>query len=531
MTGCAEPLAEAEAEEDGDRQRDHDIAGNGGELAAADGGDHVDQAFELRLARRPDVAEQAGQRLRGHRRLFGGDRHAEQEDGDEAEAVDQAEQEGLDEERRMQPGGENLEQRHAADQHPGPGRRTPHAAVVAARFANVVLARTRGVLGHPHGQQARQLRHVMAEAVAAVLGEKGGAEKIRPGRHRAAARARRVRGGQDGDQLAQALETLLAARQQVAEMEAGADRQRPLADALQRVVALVGDDQQLTAVVGGERRIVERAAEGIDEIERLGRQRHETRQVIVEAGRGAHQLALDPEAADAVRQQQHRIEDLLLDATPVDIVQFFLGRQQRPQPLRILRRNPFLPAPVVGAVEDDVHAVLQPAFVGRLRQQPVPQNAPPFGEKSGTGQDAAVGEEGNETKAGDEMHAAGAKDRAQFGIRLEAVQNQFIARGRAAVAPVPRANFGDQPAHQIQGLGGRIAKGLERRLQALLGGLRTARQPAGESGEKVLQATNRLSAGLATGVAVVAPAFPAAIGASARRGSSGVASGSEPASS
>ena len=31
----AEPLAEAETEEDGDRQRDHDVAGNGGELTLA----------------------------------------------------------------------------------------------------------------------------------------------------------------------------------------------------------------------------------------------------------------------------------------------------------------------------------------------------------------------------------------------------------------------------------------------------------------------------------------------------------------
>ena len=412
----------------------------------------------------------------------------------------------------MQPGRENLEQRHAADQHPGPGRRTPHAAVVAAGFANVMLARARGVFGHPHRQQARQLRHVMTEAVAAVLGEKGGAEKIRPGRNRAAARARRMRGGQDGDQLAQALETLLAARQQVAEMEAGAHRQRPLADALQRVGALVGDDQQLAAVVGGSRRIVERAADAIDEIQRLGRQRHETRQVVVEAGRGAHQLTLDPEAADTVCQQQYRIENLLLDAAPVDIVQFLFGRQQRPQPLRIRRGNPFLPAPVVGAVEDDVHAVLQPAFVGRLRQQPVPQDAPPFGEKPGPRQDAAIRKEGDETKTGDEMHDARAKDGAQIRIRLKALQHHFIARGRAAVAPVPRASFGDQPAHQVQGLGGGVAKGLDRRPHALLLWLRAAPQPAGEAGEKRLHATNRLSAGLATGFAVVAPALLAAIG-------------------
>ena len=54
-------------------------------------------------------------------------------------------------------------------------------------------------------------------------------------------------------------------------------------------------------------------------------------------------------------------------------------------------RNLLQPAPVVGAVENDVQAVLQPALVGHLGQQAVAENAP-HSEKAGAGQDAAVGE-------------------------------------------------------------------------------------------------------------------------------------------
>lgn len=88
-------------------------------------------------------------------------------------------------------------------------------------------------------------------------------------------------------------------------MQAGADRQRPLADALQGAGALVGDDQQLTAVVAGAGRVVEHGTQGTDEIYRLGGERHETWQVVVEAGRSAHQLALDAKTADAMREEQN----------------------------------------------------------------------------------------------------------------------------------------------------------------------------------------------------------------------------------
>lgn len=92
---CAVEIGQAEADGDGNRQGDHHVAGDGGELAAADGSDHVDQAFEVGAAAQAQVAEQAGQGLRRHGWLFGGDGHAEQEDDDETEAVNHAEDEGF----------------------------------------------------------------------------------------------------------------------------------------------------------------------------------------------------------------------------------------------------------------------------------------------------------------------------------------------------------------------------------------------------------------------------------------------------
>lgn len=86
-------------------------------------------------------------------------------------------------------------------------------------------------------------------------------------------------------------------------MEAGADSERSLANALQGVPALVGNDQQLAAVVSACVRIVQRSAETADEIECFGRQGDEARRVVVETWRGAHQFALDTEAADPVGEQ------------------------------------------------------------------------------------------------------------------------------------------------------------------------------------------------------------------------------------
>jgi hypothetical protein len=70
----------------------------------------------------------------------------------------------------------------------------------------------------------------------------------------------------------------------------------------------------LTVIGGADFRIIQGQAEGIDEIQRLGRKRNKARCVVVKVGRSAHQLAINPEAADPVGEQQHGIEHLFLDA-------------------------------------------------------------------------------------------------------------------------------------------------------------------------------------------------------------------------
>jgi hypothetical protein len=74
--------------------------------------------------------------------------------------------------------------------------------------------------------------------------DKGGTGELGPGVNRLFSRGWPIR-HPEWHQLAQAFNTLLAARQNVGKMQAGADRQRSFADALQGFPALVGNDQQL----------------------------------------------------------------------------------------------------------------------------------------------------------------------------------------------------------------------------------------------------------------------------------------------
>ena len=177
-------------------------------------------------------------------------------------------------------------------------------------------------------------------------------------------------------------------------------------------------------------------------------------------------------------EEQHRIENLFLDPAPVEIAQLAGGREQRPEPLRVFGRHLFLPAPVIGPVENDVQTVLQSPLVGRLRQQAVTQNAPPFGKETGAGQDAAVGEEGDEATAGDEMHDVAAKRQKQVGIGLEAGQHRRVALARPGIAAISRAQYGNQPANQIKRIGRRVAERFHGFVQAGLRWLAAGRKPA-----------------------------------------------------
>lgn len=68
-----------------------------------------------------------------------------------------------------------------------------------------------GVLGDPHGEQVRELAEVEAQTVAAVFGQEGGVGELRPGLEGVVADAGLFAGSQDGGQIEEAFEALLAA--------------------------------------------------------------------------------------------------------------------------------------------------------------------------------------------------------------------------------------------------------------------------------------------------------------------------------
>ncbi len=96
----------------GDRQRQADVAEYGDELGAR----HVlDQIGQPPQFTRVGFLDTGCDRGRGHRRLLGGDREAEQVDEHEAEAVVEAEGDALRERRKVQGGELDLRQGHEGD--------------------------------------------------------------------------------------------------------------------------------------------------------------------------------------------------------------------------------------------------------------------------------------------------------------------------------------------------------------------------------------------------------------------------------
>ena len=225
--------AETKSDGDGDWQGDHDIAGNCCELAAADGSDDIDQALQVGVAGRFEIAEQAGQGLCGHRRLFGCDGHAEQVDQDETQTVNHAEQKGFDKERRVQSGGKNFKQRHAADQYAGTGCRAPHLAIIGVAFANVVFTGTSGVFCNANSEQLGKLAHVVAQAVTAVFGNECRTGEFGPCGNCVFACCFYICRNQNGDQIDQPLQALFASGQNVRKVQAGTHNAGPFANLLQ----------------------------------------------------------------------------------------------------------------------------------------------------------------------------------------------------------------------------------------------------------------------------------------------------------
>lgn len=186
-----------------------------------------------------------------------------------------------------------------------------------------MLAGFRGVAGHPHGQQGGQLLKIVAQAVAAVFGNKGIAGKARAKLAGVVAPGGVKVGGEHRHQLAQPLQALLASGELVNQPQAGAVAARALADALQGVFALRHHHHQLRLGVGqaGGVLLAIAARPG----QRLGRQRGKARDVPFQIRGGAHQFAVHAQPADAVRQQQHSVQQLGVNAAPIH-----LGRRARP---------------------------------------------------------------------------------------------------------------------------------------------------------------------------------------------------------
>ena len=246
---------------------------------------------------------------------------------------------------------------------------------------------------------------------------------------------------------------------------------------------MIGNHQQLAAIVARLAHLVEAGAKALGEGERLGGKGNKTRGVGIEIGRGTAQFGIDAEAADAMRQQEHGVEHLFLDTAPVDVGQGCVGSEQRPETLRQFGRNLLQPAPVVGPVVNHMQAILQLPFVGHLRQQAVADDPPPFREKAGAGQDAAVGEKGDQAAGGEKMRDMAAKASAQRRVGFQLVEHRLVTARCGGVAPMLRPHDADQPAQRFQAVAVGRAKAVEGGGQWVAGQRRLAEQPAEQGAE------------------------------------------------
>ena len=128
-----------------------------------------------------------------------------------------------------------------------------------------------------------------------------------------------------------------------------------------------------------------------------------------------------------------------------------------------------------------MQGILQPALVGHLREQAFAEDAKKKKKKAGAGQDAAVGEEGDQPAGGHEVHDMAAEGRAQRLIGVQAIEHGPVALAVCVVAPALRTQDGDQSAEQFQGVGLGLEKGGQGLLQRVAGAGRFAQKPAQEA--------------------------------------------------
>jgi hypothetical protein len=307
------------------------------------------------------IADGAGQRRRGHRRLLGRQREAEELDEEEAAGVQQRREHAVDERREVAPLDEELADRGAGGEHAAAGRRRHHLPVLAPRGGDVVLAGLAGALDDLAGHQPQVVAHELAER---PFADQPGAQHLEQRAQLIAAQARRV-----GDRV----EALEAAQAPLHGVEA-VDQRHAHAGLLE-LVADVGDagvagrDQRDDLIGRGARQLVERRA-----AHRLAR-------------RARAHLLLQPERSQPAGDEAHRIGGGDPQRGPG------LGAERGAQPLE--QGLGVVGEPVEVALAPD-HAAQrggQVEVIGRLRQQPVRQPIGGLGPQPAVVGQADLGEQ------------------------------------------------------------------------------------------------------------------------------------------
>jgi hypothetical protein len=257
-----------------------------------------------------------------------------------------------------------------------------------------------------------------------------------------------VRSEQRGQHF-QARQALVGPPQREAERQAGADALGGPMRAVDQILTLVDQHQQvffvilrsLAAVVGGMQRI------GV--ALRLPRHGAESRCLLGQRAAETEQVLLHIQPADPVGQHQHCLNELVDEAPPLVFAQFAGGHQLVPEADRVLDRDLAQPDPVVLVVEHDVQAIAELAGVLDLGQQTVADDARQLREETCGRQNAAVGEVADHRPRGNQLGECLAQPQPQRLVGIQQIkQCQVVGNGAGgivgALRPHDRIDFGEQ---------------------------------------------------------------------------------------
>jgi hypothetical protein len=308
---------------------------------------------------------------------------------------------------------EDLEQRHERDDQPRARRGAVDRGELAARVADVVLARAARLLGDAPRKQLGGAAEEVAQAVAAVLLAHQSQEEIEQARAPGGGRARRVAVRRRKPvQQPQARDDLLDSRQQEHEVHAHARLVRAAAHALDVLVALL--EQHLEVAVVLDRLLAALLRDEGAHLVHLGEERRlvarQRRQVLQQRGVRARRR-------EARRGEAQRLEQLvpaLATRRHEGLAVEVEGIEQR---IPVGARHGREPAVVVGVVEHLGDEAAQVVGVGRRGQQAPEHAAREAGAEALVGEHAGVRVE-DAVHAGSELAGeVSAQGRGEVGAR------------------------------------------------------------------------------------------------------------------